>query len=113
VEQRELVQVVDVDDYTEPAAEPGYYAIYLRLSHAPSPRWRARFEEEWRRVPTGFKRPVTVVQDRLRIEIHGDDMVREQVDFAVALVARTNAALAAEAGGPGASGVPGAGSENR
>ncbi|HEY8418030.1 MAG TPA: hypothetical protein VIK93_08360 [Limnochordales bacterium] len=107
MEHRELVQVVDLDDYTEPAAEPGYYAIYLRLSRTPSARWRTRFEEEWRRIPTGFKRPVTVVQDRLRLEIHGDDMVREQVDFAVALVARTNAALAAEDRGHGESGEKG------
>ena len=77
----ERVEIVDVDDYTEPAAEPGYYAIYLRLSHAPGDEWRARFEEEWRRIPTGLKRAAAVVQNRLRIEIHGDDMVQEMVNF--------------------------------
>lgn len=93
--QPELIRVVDVDDYLEPAAEPGYYAIYLRLSQEPSLEWQEQLAAEWRRIPTGLKRPVAVVQDRLRLEIHGDDMVREQVDFAVALVSRTNQALAA------------------
>lgn len=91
----ERVEIVDVDDYTEPAAEPGYYAIYLRLSHAPGDEWRARFEEEWRRIPTGLKRAAAVVQNRLRIEIHGDDMVQEMVNFGAELVERTNRAVAA------------------
>lgn len=92
--QAERVQVLDVDDYTEPAAEPGYYAIYLLLSHEPSAEWQACFAREWQRIPTGLKRMATVVQNRLRIEIHGDDMLREQVEFGAALVARTNDALA-------------------
>jgi len=90
----EQVRVLDVDDYTEPAAEPGYYAIYLRLSHEPGDEWRACFDREWRRFPAGVKRAATVVRDRVRIEIHGDDMVREQVDFGAHLVERTNQALA-------------------
>jgi len=95
----EQVTVVDLDDYTEPAADPGFYAIYLRLSHAPSARWQARFVEEWRRVPTGMKRAAAVVHDRIRLEIHGDDLVREQLNFVVELVQRTNAAMAQAAGG--------------
>lgn len=91
----ERVEILDVDDYTEPAAEPGYYAIYLRLSHEPSAEWQACFDQEWRRIPTGLKRVATVVQDRLRIEIHGNDMLREQVDFGAHLVERTNKAFAA------------------
>ncbi|MBO8141337.1 MAG: hypothetical protein H0Z37_04035 [Firmicutes bacterium] len=90
----ERVDVVDIDEYTEPASEPGYYAIYLRLSREPSPRWRELFEREWQSIPTGFKRRAQVVGDRVRIEIHGDDLVREQVNFAAALVERTNAAAA-------------------
>lgn len=90
----EHVQVLDVEDCVEPGEEPGYYAIYLRLSRAPSARWRAQLMHEWQRFPAGVKRRATVVDDRLRLEIHGDDKVREQVDFAVALVARTNAAVA-------------------
>lgn len=90
----ERVEVIDVDDYTEPAIEPDYYAIYLRLSHEPSAAWQACFEREWRRIPTGLKRNASIVQDRLRIEIHGDDMVREQVDFGANLVERTNEAFA-------------------
>lgn len=91
----ERVTVVDVEDYTEPAARDGYYAIYLRLSHEPSARWRAFFDQEWKRVPTGLKRDATIVTDRVRIEIHGDDMLQEQLDFAGELVHRTNIALAA------------------
>lgn len=91
----ERVEILDVDDYTEPAAEPGYYAIYLRLSHEPSAEWRAQFDQEWRRIPTGLKRVASVVQNRVRIEIHGNDMLREQIDFAVHLVERTNEAVAA------------------
>lgn len=90
------MQVVDLEDYTEPADTPGWYYIYLRLSRAPSPGWQARFQAEWQRIPTGFKRPAAVVGDRIRLEIHSDDMVREQLDFALSLVARTNAALAGE-----------------
>ena len=90
----ERVQILDVDDYTEPAAEPGYYAIYLRLSHEPSDEWQACFQHEWQRIPTGLKRVATVVQNRIRIEIHGDDMLREQLDFGVDLVERANAAFA-------------------
>lgn len=90
----ERVQVLEVDDYTEPAAEPGHYAIYLRLSHEPSAAWKECFEREWRRIPTGLKRKATVVQNRVRIEIHGDDMLREQVDFGADLVERTNAVFA-------------------
>ncbi len=91
--EAERVDIVDIDDYTEPAAEPGYYAIYLRLSHEPSVAWRECFDQEWRRIPTGLKRPATVVRDRVRIEIHGNDMLQEQVDFAAQLVERTNRAF--------------------
>lgn len=91
----ERVDVVAVDDYTEPAAEPGFYAIYLKLSHEPGAAWRECFEEQWRRIPTGLKRRVTVVRDRIRIEIRGDDLVQEQVDFVAHLVERANEALAA------------------
>jgi len=90
----EEIQVVDLDDYTEPAETPGCYAIYLRLSREPSPAWRAQFQAEWQRIPTGFKRPAAVFGDRIRLEIHGDDMVREQLNFALSLVERTNAAMA-------------------
>lgn len=89
----EQVEAVAVDDYTEPAAQEGYYAVYVRLSHEPSDEWRRSFVEEWRKVPTGLKRKVTVVGDRLRIEIHGDDVVQEHVDFAVELVNRANGTL--------------------
>lgn len=89
----ERVELVDVDEYTEPAAEPDYYAIYLRLSHEPSAAWRDSFTQQWQRVPTGLKRVVTVVGDRLRLEIHGDDMVQEHIDFVAELVNRANGAL--------------------
>lgn len=92
--EAERVEVIEVDDYTEPAAAPGYYAIYLRLSHEPSAAWQACFQREWQRIPTGLKRAATIVRDRVRLEIHGDDMVREQVDFGADLVERTNAAFA-------------------
>lgn len=95
VMKTERVEIIDVDDYTEPAAEPGYYAIYLRLSHEPSPAWKACLEREWLRIPTALKRRAAVVRDRLRIEISGDDRVQEQLDFAAHLVERTNRAIAA------------------
>lgn len=89
----ERVELVDVDDYTEPAEEPDYYAIYLRLSHEPSALWQTCFMNEWKRVPTGLKRVATVVGDRLRVELHGDDMVQEHLDFVAELVNRANGAL--------------------
>lgn len=89
----EIVELVDVDDYTEPAEEPGWYAVYVNMSKEPGPEWRRRFEEEWRKAPTGLKRPVTVVGRRLRVEVHGDDMLREQLDFVSELVNRTNVGL--------------------
>jgi len=89
----ETIELIDVDEYTEPAQEPDYYAIYLRLSAKPSDAWRQCFDDEWRKVPTGLKRVVTVVDDRLRMEIHGDDMVQEQLDFVAELVRRANGAL--------------------
>lgn len=89
----ERIELVEVDDYTEPAEQPDYYAIYVRLSARPSPAWRRCFEDEWRKVPTGLKRDVTVGDDRLRVEIHGNDMVQEQLDFIAELVRRANGAL--------------------
>ncbi|MFO7265722.1 MAG: hypothetical protein FWJ73_04545 [Limnochordales bacterium] len=91
----ERVDIVDVDDYTEPAAEPGYYAIYLRLSREPSAAWRERFAEEWRRLRAVPKRRMRIVRERLRIEISGDDLVQEQLETAADLVDRTNRSLAA------------------
>lgn len=91
--EAERIDIVDIDDYTEPAAEPGHYAIYLRLSHEPSEAWRECFDREWRRIPTGLKRLATVVRDRVRLEINGNDMVQEQLDFAAQLVERTNHAF--------------------
>lgn len=89
----ERVSAVDVDAYTEPAEEEGYYAIYVRLSHEPSAAWQQCFMDEWRRVPTGLKRNISVLDERLRVEIHGDDNLQEQLDFVVELVNRANGAL--------------------
>lgn len=89
----ETVQLVDVDDYTEAAAEPGWYAVYIKMSREPGSEWQQCFEEEWRKVPTGLKRVVTVIGDRLRVEVHGDDMLQEQLDFVSELVNRANNAL--------------------
>lgn len=88
--EREPVQPVEIDDYMEPGAEPGFYAIYIKLSRAPDEAWRQCLAEQWRRVPTGLKRAVRIVDDRLRVEIHGDDAVQEQLAFVEELVRRTN-----------------------
>src|SRR5690606_41679509 len=91
----ERVDIVDVDDYTEPAAEPGYYAIYLRLSREPSAAWRERFAEEWRRRRAVPQRRMRMVRARPRTEASGGDWAREQRATAADLAARTNASRAA------------------
>lgn len=89
----ERIELVEVDEYTEPAETPDHYAIYIRMSRVPDEAWRACFESEWRKVPTGLKRNMTVVDDRLRVEVHGRDVIQEQLDFAAELVRRANGAL--------------------
>ena len=85
------VELVDIDPVTEPdPSDEGAYGVYAVLSCAPDVAWQQEFERQWRQIPHGVKRRMTVVGDRLRMTVGKKDHLVEVLGLARELVAKTN-----------------------
>lgn len=93
------VELVDIDPVTEPdPSDEGAYGVYAVLSCTPDIDWQREFERQWKQIPHGVKRRMTVVGDRLRMTVGRKDHLAEVLGLARELVARTNQARRAGAG---------------
>lgn len=71
-EQKAPVRIVELEERVLPDNSfEGAYAIYLRLSHEPSPRWQSAFESLMRREVR--HRITSFVGDRLRVVVSRRD----------------------------------------